>query len=216
MRTPAPVDVFEQAVTEMPLIAVLRGIAPDEVPAVADVLVEAGFRLIEVPLNSPRPFDSIAKLAACCPAGVVVGAGTVLSPDQVMRLAATGATLMVTPDSNPDVVVAGVEAGLVTVIGCMTPSEALSALRHGAQCLKIFPAARLGPAYLKDVRAVLPKETRVFAVGGIGAGDMAAFHEAGADGFGFGSNLYAPGRAVTEVGTIARDLVAAFQRLQGR
>lgn len=138
-----------------------------------------------------------------------------LSADDVVRLAATGATLMVTPNTDPDVVTAGVDAGLVTMIGCMTPSEALLALRHGARVLKIFPAARLGPGYVKDVRAVLPKETRVLAVGGIGVDTMAAFVDAGADGFGFGANLYAPGRAAAEVGAIARDLVAEFRRLKG-
>lgn len=208
-------DVFARALAEMPLVAVLRGIAPDEVPAVADALVEAGFRFLEVPLNSPRPFDSIARLVAGCPEGVIVGAGTVLSVDDTVRLADTGATLMVTPDTDPDVIAAGVDAGLVTMIGCMTPSEALSALRHGAHVLKMFPAARLGPAYLRDVRAVLPKETRVLAVGGIDLDGMAAFHDAGADGFGFGSNLYAPGRTAAEVGAIARDLVAEFRRLKG-
>lgn len=208
-------DAFVRAFAEMPLIAVLRGIEPDEVAAVADALVDAGFRLLEVPLNSPRPFDSIAELVTRCPAGVVVGAGTVLSPEETTRLGALGAESMVTPNTDPLTIEAGVTAGLVPVVGCMTPSEALGALHHGAQVLKLFPAARLGPAYLKDLRAVLPKETRVIAVGGIGLTEMEPFHAAGANGFGFGSNLYAPGRPATEVGAIARDLVAELRRLRG-
>jgi len=207
---------FAEAFAEMPLVAVLRGIEPEEVPAVADALVDAGFRLLEVPLNSPRPFDSIAKLVECCPTGVVVGAGTVLLPREAERLAATGAKLMVTPNTDPRTIEAGVAAGLVPVIGCMTPSEALTALWHGARVLKMFPAARLGPAYLKDVRAVLPEGTPVITVGGIGLDTMESFHAAGTDGFGFGTNLYSPGRTAAEVGTIARDLVAELRRLQGQ
>lgn len=209
-------DVFARAFAEMPLVAVLRGIEPEAVPAVADALVDAGFRLLEVPLNSPRPFDSIARLVECCPEGVVVGAGTVLLPRAAERLAATGAKLMVTPNTDPATIEAGVAAGLVPMIGCMTPSEALTALRHGARVLKMFPAARLGPAYLKDVRAVLPKGTPVVTVGGIGLDNMESFHAAGADGFGFGTNLYAPGRTAAEVGAIARDLVAERRRLKGQ
>lgn len=207
-------DAFARAFAEMPLVAVLRGIEPDEVPAVADALVNAGFRLLEVPLNSPRPFDSIAKLVKCCPKSVVVGAGTVLLAKDAERLAASGAKLMVTPNTDPTTIEAGFGLGLVPVIGCMTPSEALTALRHGARVLKMFPAARLGPAYLKDVRAVLPKGTHVITVGGIGSENMEPFHAAGADGFGFGANLYAPGRAAAEVGAIARDLVAELRRLK--
>jgi len=207
-------DAFARAFAEMPLVAVLRGIEPDEVPAVADALVDAGFRLLEVPLNSPRPFDSIAKLVERCPEDIAVGAGTVLLPKEAERLAATGSKLMVTPNTDPATIEAGVAAGLVPVIGCMTPSEALTALRHGARVLKMFPAARLGPAYLKDVRAVLPKDTQVITVGGIGLKSMESFHAVGADGFGFGANLYAPGRAAAEVGAIARDLVAELRRLR--
>lgn len=213
---PAKNDPFARAFAEMPLVAVLRGVEPEEVAAVGDALVDAGFRLLEVPLNSPRPFDSIARLVECCPESVVVGAGTVLLPDQAERLAATGAKLMVTPNTDPTTIEAGVGAGLVTMIGCMTPSEALAALRHGARVLKMFPAARLGPAYLKDLRAVLPKGTPVVTLGGIGRENMESFHAAGADGFGFGTNLYAPGRAAAEVGAIARDLVAELRRLKGQ
>ncbi|MBB4285974.1 2-dehydro-3-deoxy-6-phosphogalactonate aldolase [Roseospira goensis] len=204
---------FEAAFAAMPLVAVLRGLTPDEALPVADALVDAGFTLLEVPLNSPEPFESIARLLAHCPPGVMVGAGTVLTPEDAGRLAALGAGLMVTPNTDPGVIDAGVRAGLVPLIGCMTPTEALLATRHGATVLKVFPAARLGPDYLKDIRAVLPRGTRLIPLGGIDVSRMAAFHAAGADGLGMGSNLYKPGRPAAEVGAIARDLVAEWRRL---
>ncbi len=204
---------FEDAFADVPLVAVLRGITTAEILPVTDALVAAGFRLIEVPLNSPDAFESIARLVAHVPATVAVGAGTVLRPHEVDRLAGLGADLLVTPNTDPTIVAAGARAGLVPLIGCMTPSEALSALAHGAAGLKLFPAARLGPAYVKDVRAVLPKGTKVLAVGGIGLAEMEPFHKSGCDGFGFGTNLYAPGRAAAEVGRVAVDLVAEWRRL---
>ncbi len=207
--------VFAEAFAAMPLVAVLRGIAPDAVLPVADVLVDAGFRLIEVPLNSPSAFESIARLVAHCPAGVAVGAGTVLKPEEAERLASLHAELLVTPNTDPAVIAAGARLGLTPLIGCMTPSEALAALAHGAAGLKLFPAARLGPAYLKDLRAVLPAKTKVLAVGGIGLAEMEVYARAGFDGFGFGSNLYAPGRSAADVGAAARDLVAEWRRLAG-
>ncbi len=205
---------FDKAFATLPLVAVLRGVTPDEVLPIADALVDAGFRLVEVPLNSPDPFVSIAKLVKHCPADVAVGAGTVLTPEDAGRLAAIGAELLITPNTDAEVIRAGVRAGLATMIGCMTPSEALAALRNGAHALKLFPAARLGPAYIKDVRAVLPKGTRVVALGGIGIPEMEAYRAAGYDGFGFGSNLYKAGRSAAEVGAIARDIVAEWKRIE--
>lgn len=207
---------FGEAFAAMPLVAVLRGITPDEVLAVADALIEAGFRMIEVPLNSPEPFVSIARLAKHCPATVAVGAGTVLRPEDAGRLADTGAELLITPNTDADVIDAAVRLGLVPLIGCMTPSEALTALKHGAQALKLFPAARLGAAYVKDVRVVLPKGTKLVGLGGIGLAEMEDFVKAGIDGFGFGSNLYKPGRSAAEVGAIAKNLVAEWRRLEGK
>lgn len=207
--------VFAEAFAAMPLVAILRGITPEEVLPVADALVAAGLRLIEVPLNSPSAFDSIARLVAHRGPGVAVGAGTVLHADDVERLAGLGAELLVTPNTDPAVVAAGARLGLASVIGCMTPSEAFAALNAGATAVKIFPAVRLGPGYVKDLRAVLPKATRVVAVGGVGLAEMDAFRQAGCDGFGFGSNLYAPGRAAADVGAVARDLVAEWRRLAG-
>ena len=206
---------FDTVFTASPLIAILRGIAPDEVLPVADALMDAGFRLIEVPLNSPEPFESIGRLVAHCPADVLVGAGTVLDAAQVTRLAGLGASLVVTPNTDTAVIDAAVGAGLATVIGCFTPSEALLAVKHGAAVLKVFPAGRLGPAYLRDIRPVLPAGTRLAAVGGVGLSNMADFLAHGADGFGFGSDVYTAGRSAAEVGARARDLVAEYRRLRG-
>lgn len=208
-------DSFDRAMRDMPLVAVLRGISPEEIDDVADVLVQAGFRFLEVPLNSPRPYESIARLVERCPPEVLTGAGTVLWPEQVGRLAALGATLVVTPNSDAPVIEASVREGLYPMIGCLTPSEALQAVRYGARALKVFPASRMGPNYLKDVRAVLPSGTRLIPVGGIDRDTMEAFHKTGADGFGFGTNLYVPGRTASEVGARARDLVAEYRRLAG-
>lgn len=207
---------FGEAFAAMPLVAVLRGVTPDEVLPIADALVDAGFRMIEVPLNSPDPFTSIAKLVKHCPKTVAVGAGTVLRPEDAGRLADTGAELLITPNTDAEVIDAAVRLGLVPMIGCMTPSEALTALKHGAQALKLFPAARLGAAYVKDIRVVLPKGTKLVGLGGIGLAEMEDFVKAGIDGFGFGSNLYKPGRSASEVGAIAKDLVAEWRRLGGK
>lgn len=209
-------DTFSRAFTGMPLFAVLRGITPDEVTPVADALMEAGFRIIEVPLNSPGAFDSITKLVNHCPPNVAVGAGTVLTVADVDRLAGTGAPVMVSPNTDPAVIDATVKAGLVPVIGCLTPSEVLTAVAHGATTLKIFPAARMGAAYLKDIRAVLPPGIKLVPLGGVSKATMAEFHAAGADGYGFGTNLYTPGHSAEQVGAAASELVAEYRRLTGK
>ncbi|MDO6461878.1 2-dehydro-3-deoxy-6-phosphogalactonate aldolase [Granulosicoccaceae sp. 1_MG-2023] len=205
---------LDEVMADLPLIAILRGITPDEVIAVADALCDAGLWMIEVPLNSPDAFESIAALVAHCPDSVLVGAGTVLQADQACRLAEMGARLLVTPNTDPAVVSRASAAGLISAIGCMTPSEAFSAVHHGASMLKVFPAGRLAPAYASDIKAVLPAGTRVLGVGAIGADDMARFVAGGYDGFGLGSALYAPGRSAQEVGERARDCVAAWRALQ--
>lgn len=204
---------YDTVFNATPLIAILRGITPGEALPVADALLDAGFRMLEVPLNSPQPFESIARLAAHCPEDVLVGAGTVLEAEQVERLAAIPAPLLVTPNTDAAVIDAAVRHGLFSVIGCFTPSEALLALKRGASVLKVFPAARLGAAYLRDIRAVLPQGTRLAVVGGVSLETMVDFHAHGAACFAFGSNLYKPGRTAAEVGAMARDLVAEYRRL---
>ncbi|WP_454019521.1 2-dehydro-3-deoxy-6-phosphogalactonate aldolase [Azospirillum sp. Marseille-Q6669] len=206
-------QAFEQAFKAMPLIAVLRGITPEEADPVFDAVVEAGVTLIEIPLNSPDALISIGKLAARRFPGVCIGAGTVLTAADVERVNAVGGEMIVTPNTEPAVIDAAVRADRVPVIGCLTPTEALVASRHGARVLKIFPAARLGAAYLTDVRAVLPLGSRLLAFGGVGLNDMAEYRAAGADGFGFGTTLYKPGRTARDVGAVARDLVAEWKRL---
>ena len=206
-------EEFEQAFATMPLIAVLRGITPAEVEAVFDALVDAGITLVEVPLNSPDPLTSIEKLAARRPSGVCIGAGTVLTAADVASLRSAGGDMVVTPNTDPTVIDAAVQSGLIPVIGCLTPTEALIASRHGARVLKIFPAARLGAAYLNDIRAVLPAGSRLLAFGGIGCREMAEYRLHGADGFGFGTSLYRPGRPARDVGLLARDAVNEWTRL---
>ncbi|MBR9882104.1 MAG: 2-dehydro-3-deoxy-6-phosphogalactonate aldolase [Gammaproteobacteria bacterium] len=205
--------VLDAAMAETPLVAILRGITPDEIEPVCHALVEAGFRLIEIPLNSPEPWVSIERAVACCPDDVLIGAGTVLDEDDTARLAELGAPLMITPNTEAELVALGAERGLAPMIGCMTPTEALAAVRAGAMALKLFPAARLGTGYFKDISAILPKGLPVLAVGGIDRSNMAEWHAVGIAGFGFGSNLYKPGRSAAEVGEIARELVAEWQRL---
>jgi 2-dehydro-3-deoxyphosphogalactonate aldolase len=193
-----------------PLVAILRGIQPLEARAVGQALVEAGVRLIEVPLNSPDPFTSIAYLQAEFGQTALIGAGTVLDIASVEALAATGAKLMVTPNTNPSVIARGVALGLEPVPGFLTPTEAFAAIAAGARRIKLFPATAQGPAYLKALREVLPKSCGVWAVGGIGADNAATWIAAGAEGVAAGSGVYKPGMTAAEVDTRARALVAAL------
>lgn len=206
----APVSTALQTLLARPVVAILRGVQPDEVVAVADVLMEAGFTTIEVPLNSPQPLQSIERLAAHCPHGVLVGAGTVLRAADVDACAAAGARLVLAPNLNPLVVQRAVALGLAAMPGVATPSEGFAALEAGAQLLKVFPADVLGTASIKAWRSVFPAGTAFFAVGGIGADNMAAFRQAGAAGVGLGSSLYAPGIGLEELRTRARRMLAAW------
>ena len=192
------------------VVAILRGVTPAEVLDVAAVLHEAGVRVIEVPLNSPQPFDSIARLAAAWGGRVLVGAGTVLTPGDVDRVADAGGRLVLAPNFDAAVVRQTKARGLLSVPGVATPSEGFAALAAGADALKLFPAEMLGPPVLKAWRAVFPASTAMLPVGGVGVANLAAFKAAGAAGAGIGSSLYAPGVALDELGRRARALVAAW------
>jgi 2-dehydro-3-deoxyphosphogalactonate aldolase len=196
---------------ELPLVAILRGIRPDEILEVADALYAAGIRAIEVPLNSPDPLDSIARLAKSFGDRCLCGAGTVLRVDQVDAVAQAGGKLIVSPDSNEAVIRRTVDLGLVSAPGFATPTEAFAAIAAGAKTLKLFPAAAYGSRYLKALHDVLPKDVSVLAVGGVGAAEMKEWLAAGAKGFGIGGELYKPGRPVAEIAERAAALVAAYR-----
>ncbi|HZU62927.1 MAG TPA: 2-dehydro-3-deoxy-6-phosphogalactonate aldolase [Novosphingobium sp.] len=209
-----PQHALNTALARCPLVAILRGVRPDEVEAIGEALVEAGFTLIEVPLNSPDPLESISRLARRLGPAAVVGAGTVLTTGDVAAVAAAGGQLIVSPDSNPAVIRASVAAGLVSLPGFFTPTEGFAALAAGAHGLKLFPAEGASPAYLKAQRAVLPKGLPVLAVGGVTPDNLGAWMAAGANGAGLGSALYAPGLSAGEVGARAAAFVAALGKAE--
>lgn len=202
---------FATAFAALPLVAILRGVHPDEVERIGGALVEAGFTLIEVPLNSPDPFASIARLARCCGERALIGAGTVLATDDVARVKDAGGRLVISPNTDTAVIAASVAAGMVSLPGYFTPSEAFAALGAGASGLKLFPAEAASPQVLKAQRAVLPKHVPVLAVGGVTPEAMVSWRQAGADGFGLGSALYRAGMSADEVGANARRFVAAWR-----
>lgn len=196
--------------TACPLVAILRGIRPEEAEAIGDVLVQAGLGIIEVPLNSPDPFDSIARLARRFGTRVLVGAGTVMRPADVDRVADAGGRLIVTPHADPALVRAAKARGMAAMPGFFTPAEAFGLLDAGADALKLFPAEGGSPAMLRALRAVLPPGTMVLPVGGMDAGTMGAWRDAGAVGFGIGSALYRPGDSAGTVADKAAALLAAL------
>jgi 2-dehydro-3-deoxyphosphogalactonate aldolase len=197
----------------LPLIAVLRGISPEEVDDVAGALVDAGFRILEVPLNSPRPYDSIRRLAQVHGARCLIGAGTVLRVQDVARVREAGGAIVVMPHADLEVVREAKRQGMVCVPGVATPTEAFAALAAGADALKMFPAEALPPAALRAWRAVLPKDALVFAVGGMKPDNLDAYWAAGASGFGTGSNLYKPGTPAGVVREVASAYAAAVRAL---
>lgn len=203
-------DAFTTHFAACPLIAIIRGVTPDAVEAVGDALVEAGIRIIEVPLNSPDPLASIERLARRLGDTALIGAGTVLTLDQVTQVVDAGGRIIVSPCVNPRVIAATVAAGLVSAPGYFTPSEAFAALEAGAHVLKLFPAEAASPMVVKAQRAVLPREVPLVAVGGITPDAMAPYLAAGVDGFGLGSALYRPGHTRAEVAAQARAFVAAI------
>jgi 2-dehydro-3-deoxyphosphogalactonate aldolase len=198
----------------LPLVAILRGVRPDEAVGIGRALLDAGFRIIEVPLNSPEPFDSIGRLAAAFGERALVGAGTVLAPADVGRLAAAGGRLVVMPHADPAVIAEAKRQGLLSLPGVATPTEAFAALAAGADGLKLFPGELIGPPVVKALRAVLPPEVRLFPVGGITPEAMAAYVAAGADGFGLGSALYKRGMTAAEVARTATGFADAWAELR--
>jgi 2-dehydro-3-deoxyphosphogalactonate aldolase len=197
------------ALSYCPIVAILRGVKPDEIEGVGDALIEAGITVIEVPLNSPQPFESIARLAARHGHHALVGAGTVLEAADVPRLKEAGGKLVVAPNFDADVVRAAKAAGLASLPGVMTPSEGFAALKAGADGLKLFPAEIIPPAVFKAWRAVFPADCLMLAVGGVGVDNIKVYADAGASGYGIGSALYKPGRPAAEIGKLARALVNA-------
>jgi len=205
----SPLDTYRSALAQLPLVAILRGLTPAEAPEIGDAIFDAGFRLLEVPLNSPQPLDSIALMRQRFP-DALVGAGTVLSAQQVREVHAAGGELIVAPNFNAEVIAEAARLGLVTLPGVMTPTEAFGALAAGATGLKLFPAELASPAVVKALLAVLPKGTPLMPVGGITPDNMDEWRAAGSTGFGIGSALYKPGKTAAAVREDALRFVAAF------
>jgi 2-dehydro-3-deoxyphosphogalactonate aldolase len=206
-----PSDILRDSLQQLPLIAILRGMKPVEAPWVMATVVAAGFRILEVPLNSPRRFESLAYLVRHAPPGGLIGAGTVLTEAEVDEVAATGAKLMIAPNCAPPVIAAAKARGLIALPGVATPTEAFAALQAGADGLKMFPGELLPPAAVKAWRAVLPKGTLLVPTGGVTPDNVAAYRAAGADGFGIGSALYRPGMARDDLAQRAAAFVAAVR-----
>ena len=206
---------LDEALSEMPVVAILRGVRPDEVVAIAEALYAEGIRGVEVPLNSPSPYDSIARLAFELGSRMACGAGTVLTAQHVSEVGKAGGTIIVSPNTDPEVITQALSLGLDPAPGFATATEAFRAIAAGARHLKLFPAATYGPGHVKQLRAVLPPEITVWAVGGVGPSQMADWWSAGARAFGIGSDIYAPGRTASEVATRAREIVAAARMLVG-
>ena len=196
---------------QCPLVAIIRGVTPDDCEAIGKAAFDAGIRIIEVPLNSPDPLASIRKLAASLGDRALVGAGTVLDPGQVAKVKDAGGRLIVAPSTNPAVIRAAVAAGLISCPGYFTPSEAFTAIEAGAHALKLFPAEAATPAVLRAQKAVLPKDLPVIVVGGVKPDSMQPWIEAGADGFGLGSGLYKPGQSPDETAEKARAYIAGLK-----
>jgi 2-dehydro-3-deoxyphosphogalactonate aldolase len=205
-----PRALLRRFIDQCPLIAIVRGVTPDEAEAIGEAIRDGGIRMVEVPLNSPDPFDSISRLRARLGDDMLVGAGTVLDPADVARVRDAGGRLVVSPSTNVEVIAASVDAGLISCPGYFTPSEAFAALGAGATALKLFPAEGATPAVLKAQRAVLPKDVPIFAVGGIAPDNMQPWLKAGADGFGLGSGLYKPGQSAAATLARARAYVAGL------
>ena len=198
-----------EALAALPLIAILRGVEPEEAVEVATILYEAGFRIVEVPLNSPSPFVSIERIARRFEGRLVAGAGTVLQVSEVAQVAQARGGLVVSPNFDVEVLRATKEEGLISIPGVATPSEAFAAIAAGADAIKLFPAEMITPLVVRSLRAVLPKAVKLIPVGGITPSNTKAYRDAGADGFGIGSALFKPGRTLAEIADAAQAFVAA-------
>ena len=207
-----PLNELKRRLAQSPFVAIIRGVAPDEAEEIGAAISEAGIHIIEVPLNSPAPLTSIERLARSLGDRALVGAGTVLTADDVARVRDSGGRIIVSPDTNPAVIEATVAANLVSTPGYFTPSEGFTALRSGAHGLKFFPAEAATPAVVKAQRAVLPKDVPLLVVGGITPDCLQPWLEAGADGFGLGGGLYKPGQSPEETSNKARAYVEALKR----
>lgn len=205
-----PIDRFRDSFAACPLVAIIRGVQPHEADAIGAAILAAGIRIIEVPLNSPDPLKSIEALARRFSNDALIGAGTVLDPADVGRVADAGGQLIVAPNTDTRVIGAAVDRGLVAAPGYFTPSEAFAALAAGAQVLKLFPAEGASPGVVKAQRAVLPRDVPLVVVGGVKPDNMAQWRDAGANGFGLGSGLYRPGQSADEVAAQARAYVAGL------
>jgi 2-dehydro-3-deoxyphosphogalactonate aldolase len=200
----------ESASPAPPLVAILRGVTPEQITTVATTLYQAGIRIIEVPLNSPQPFASIQILAKLALPDCLVGAGTVLHTSEVQRTFDAGGRLMVAPNCNPAVIGSALRLGMTAMPGIATATEAFAAIDAGASTLKLFPAASYGPTHLQALKTVLPAAVRVFPVGGIGAADIGSWAAAGADGYGFGSEIYRPDYSIAQIASRAQQLLASL------
>jgi 2-dehydro-3-deoxyphosphogalactonate aldolase len=203
---------FKRYFAERPLVAIIRGITPTDAEATARAIFEAGIRIIEVPLNSPQPFESIRIIADALADQALIGAGTVLTTADVKRVHEAGGRLIVAPNTNADVIRATVAAGMVSSPGYFTPSEAFTAIEAGAHALKLFPAEAASPAVVKAQKAVLPKDIPLIVVGGVNADNIGRWLDCGADGFGLGSGLYKPGQSAEDTRQKAETFAAAVQR----
>jgi 2-dehydro-3-deoxyphosphogalactonate aldolase len=206
-----PKEELKRRLDQCPLVAIIRGITPEEAEAVALAIVEAGIAMVEVPLNSPRPFDSIERIARAVGNRALVGAGTVLEGEDVSRVRDAGGGLIVSPNTHPPVIAATFEAGLVSLPGFFTPSEAFDAIRAGATGLKLFPAEGANPKVVSAQLAVLPSDIPLLVVGGVAPDNMKPWRDAGAAGFGLGTGLYKPGRSAAETGERARAYVEGLK-----
>lgn len=210
-----PHEIFDRAFAACPLIAVLRGIRPDEVIAIGEALIAAGIHILEVPLNSPDAFESITRLSGLAGDDVIVGAGTVLDVDNVIRVQAAGGQLIASPATDPVVIAATIDAGMAALPGVFTPTEAFAAIAAGAHGLRFFPAEAGSPAVIRALRTVLPRAVPLFAVGGMTPDGLGAWADAGADGFGLDAALFTPGMTAQDVGEAARRFVTALSHGSG-